>query len=30
MWEGYHVDSKRLCDYVDMDKVDRMGSGWLL
>lgn len=30
MWEGYHVDSKRLSDYVDMEEIDNMGSEFLL
>lgn len=30
MWEGYHVDPRRLSDYVDMDEIDNMGSGLLL
>jgi len=30
MWEGYHVDPRRLSDYVDMDKIDSMGSEFLL
>ena len=30
MWEGYHVDPRRLSDYADMDEIDNMGSGFLL
>lgn len=30
MWEGYHVDPRRLNDYVDMEEIDHMGSGLLL
>lgn len=30
MWEGYHVDPGRLCDYVDMEKIDNMGSEFLI
>ena len=30
MWEGYHVDPRRLSDYADMEKIDHMGSGLLL
>lgn len=30
MWEGYHVDPRRLSDYVDMEKIDHMGSELLL
>lgn len=30
MWEGYHVDPKRLSDYVDMEEIDKMGSEFLL
>lgn len=30
MWEGYHMDSQRLSDYVDMEEVDNMGSEFLL
>ncbi len=30
MWEGYHVDAKRLSDYVDMEEIDNMGSEFLL
>lgn len=30
MWEGYHVDPRRLSDYVDMEEIDHMGSGLLL
>lgn len=30
MWEGYHVDPRRLSDYVDMEEIDDMGSGFLL
>ncbi len=30
MWEGYHVDPRRLSDYVDMEEIDNMGSEFLL
>lgn len=30
MWEGYHVDPRRLSDYVDMKEIDNMGSEFLL
>ena len=30
MWEGYHVDPRRLSDYADMEEIDNMGSGLLL
>ena len=30
MWEGYHVDSRCLSDYVDMEEIDDMGSEFLL
>ncbi len=30
MWEGYHVDPRRLSDYVDMEEIDKMGSEFLL
>lgn len=30
MWEGYHVDPKRLSDYVDMEEVEDMSSEFLL
>lgn len=30
MWEGYHVNSRRLSDYVDMEEIDNMGSEFLL
>ncbi|MEH2957835.1 sigma-70 family RNA polymerase sigma factor [Candidatus Merdisoma sp. JLR.KK006] len=30
MWEGYHVDPRRLNDYVDMEEIDNMGSEFLL
>lgn len=30
MWEGYHMDPKRLSDYVDMEKVEEMSSEFLL
>lgn len=30
MWEGYHVDPRRLSDYVDMEEIDSMGSEFLL
>lgn len=30
MWEGYRVDPRRLSDYVDMEEIDNMGSGFLL
>lgn len=30
MWEGYHVDPRRLNDYVDMEEIEHMGSGLLL
>ncbi|MDE7274235.1 MAG: sigma-70 family RNA polymerase sigma factor [Lachnospiraceae bacterium] len=30
MWEGYHVDPRRLSDYADMEEIDNMGSGFLL
>lgn len=30
MWEGYHVDPRRLSDYVDMEEIDDMGSEFLL
>lgn len=30
MWEGYHVDPRRLSDYADMEEIDNMGSEFLL
>lgn len=30
MWEGYHVDPRRLSDYVDMEEIDNMGREFLL
>lgn len=30
MWEGYHVDPRRLGDYAGMDEIDNMGSEFLL
>ena len=30
MWEGYHVDPRRLSNYVDMEKIDNMSSEFLL
>lgn len=30
MWNGYHVDPRRLSDYVDMEEIDNMGSEFLL
>lgn len=30
MWEGYHVNPRRLSDYVDMEEIDNMGSEFLL
>lgn len=30
MWEGFHVDPRRLSDYVDMDEIDYMCSEFLL
>lgn len=30
MWEGYHVNPKRLSDYADMEEIDNMGSEFLL
>ncbi len=30
MWEGYHVDLRRLSDYVDMEEIDNIGSEFLL
>ncbi len=30
MWEGYHVDPRRLSDYADMEEIEHMGSGLLL
>ncbi len=30
MWEGYQVDPRRLSDYVDMEEIDNIGSGFLL
>jgi len=30
MWEGYHVDPRRLSDYVNMEEIDNMGSEFLL
>ncbi len=30
MWEGYHVDPRRLSDYAGMDEIDSMGSEFLL
>lgn len=30
MWSGYHVDPRRLSDYVDMEEIDNMGSEFLL
>lgn len=30
MWEGYHVNPRRLCDYADMEEIDNMGSEFLL
>ena len=30
MWEGYHVNPRRLSDYADMDEIDNMGSEFLL
>lgn len=30
MWEGYHMDTKRLSDYVDMEEVEEMSSEFLL
>ena len=29
MWEGYHMDPKRLSDYVDMEEVEEMSSEFL-
>lgn len=30
MWEGYHVDPRRLSDYAGMEEIDNMGSKFLL
>lgn len=30
MWEGYHVNPRRLSDYADMEEIDNMGSEFLL
>ena len=30
MWEGYHVDPRRLSDYVDLEEIEHMGSEFLL
>ena len=30
MWEGYHMDPRRLSDYVDMEQINQMGSEFLL
>lgn len=30
MWEGYHVDPRRLSDYVDLEEIEHMGSDLLL
>lgn len=30
MWEGYHVDPKRLSDYVDMEEIEDMSREFLL
>lgn len=30
MWEGYHVDPRRLSDYVDIEEIDDIGSELLL
>lgn len=30
MWEGYHMDPRRLSDYADMEEIDNMGSEFLL
>lgn len=30
MWEGYHVDPRRLSNYVDMDEAENMSSEFLL
>lgn len=30
MWEGYHVNPRRLSAYTDMEEIDKMGSEFLL
>ncbi len=30
MWEGYHVEPRRLGDYAGMEEIDNMGSEFLL